>query len=71
MGSIMIEENNQRRKGLKRQKCMEITGQFCKQLAAEKSLIVSMLGNFCTMMMLIAGYQFGAIVYNEEYEDTK
>ena len=23
------------------------------------------------MMMLIAGYQFGAIVYNEEYNETK
>ena len=26
-----------------------------------------MLGNLCTMMMLIASYQYGTIIYTEQY----
>ena len=39
-------------------------------LGSQKAIIVSMLGNYCTMIAVTAGYQFGAIVYYSEYVTT-
>ena len=39
-------------------------------LGSQKAIIVSMFGNYCTMIAVTAGYQFGAIVYYSEYVTT-